>query len=65
MPLSVIQRGMSLFEGVDFTNAYGLTETSSTISILGPDDHRRAAASSDPEEQRPATGFATRREPPP
>ena len=25
---------------VDFVNAYGLTETSSTIAVLGPDDHR-------------------------
>ena len=29
-------------------NAYGLTETSSTIALLGPDDHREAMASSDP-----------------
>ena len=52
MPLSVIERAMALFEGVDFTNAYGLTETSSTISILGPDDHRRAAEGSDEAERR-------------
>ena len=31
-----------------FTNAYGLTETSSTIALLGPDDHRAALASDDP-----------------
>jgi acyl-CoA synthetase (AMP-forming)/AMP-acid ligase II len=48
MPLSVIDRAMSLFPGVDFTNAYGLTETSSTIALLGPDDHRAAAASENP-----------------
>ena len=52
MPLSVIQRGMELLGDVDFTNAYGLTETSSTISILGPDDHRRAATSSDEVDRR-------------
>ena len=52
MPRSVIERAMALFEGVDFTNAYGLTETSSTISILGPDDHRRAAEGSDEAERR-------------
>ena len=45
MPLSVIERAMALFPNADFTNAYGLTETSSTISILGPGDHRDAAAS--------------------
>ena len=47
MPLSVIERAMQLFPDTDFTNAYGLTETSSTICVLGPDDHRTAAASSD------------------
>jgi acyl-CoA synthetase (AMP-forming)/AMP-acid ligase II len=47
MPLSVIQRAMELFPGTDFTNAYGLTETSSTISVLTPDDHRVAMASDD------------------
>jgi long-chain acyl-CoA synthetase len=48
MPLPVIERAMRLFPETNFTNAYGLTETSSTISILGPDDHRDAAASDDP-----------------
>jgi long-chain acyl-CoA synthetase len=48
MPLTTIQRAIQLFPGVDFTNAYGLTETSSTIAVLGPDDHRAAAASSNP-----------------
>jgi acyl-CoA synthetase (AMP-forming)/AMP-acid ligase II len=33
---------------VFFTNSYGLTETSSTITLLGPADHREALASSDP-----------------
>ena len=47
MPLPVIERAMTLFPDTDFTNAYGLTETSSTITVLGPDDHRRAAASED------------------
>ncbi len=52
MPLPVIERAMRLLPGVDFTNAYGLTETSSTISLLGPDDHRTAASSGDPEVRR-------------
>ena len=47
MPLPVIERAMRLLPGVDFTNAYGLTETSSTIALLGPEDHRSAAASED------------------
>ena len=45
MPVNVIERALDLFPGVDFTNAYGLTETSSTITLLGPEDHRRALAS--------------------
>ena len=52
MPLSVIERAMKLLPRVDFTNAYGLTETSSTICLLDPDDHRTAAASDDPKIHR-------------
>lgn len=48
MPRSVIERAMALFPGTDFTNAYGLTETSSTIALLGPEEHRVAAGSADP-----------------
>ena len=49
MPLPVIERAMKLFPPTtDFTNAYGLTETSSTIAVLGPDDHRVAAFSDEP-----------------
>jgi len=48
MPLPVLERAMSLFSGVNFVNAYGLTETSSTIALLGPDDHRAAMATDDP-----------------
>ncbi len=47
MPLPVIERAMELFPTTGFTNAYGLTETSSTIAILTPEDHRTAAASDD------------------
>jgi len=52
MPQSVIERAMKLFPETDFTNAYGLTETSSTIAILGPEDHRAAMASDAPEVRR-------------
>jgi acyl-CoA synthetase (AMP-forming)/AMP-acid ligase II len=48
MPQPVIERAMQLMPATAFTNAYGLTETSSTITVLGPDDHRAAAASTDP-----------------
>jgi acyl-CoA synthetase (AMP-forming)/AMP-acid ligase II len=43
-PSTVLQRVMALLPEVDLTNAYGLTETSSTIAVLGPDDHRAARA---------------------
>jgi acyl-CoA synthetase (AMP-forming)/AMP-acid ligase II len=52
MPLTTIRRAMALLPSVDFTNAYGLTETSSTIAVLGPEDHRAAAASDDPQISR-------------
>jgi acyl-CoA synthetase (AMP-forming)/AMP-acid ligase II len=48
MPLPLIERAMALLPGVDWTNAYGLTEASSTICLLDPVDHRTAAASHDP-----------------
>jgi acyl-CoA synthetase (AMP-forming)/AMP-acid ligase II len=47
MPQPVIERAMQLMPETAFTNAYGLTETSSTITVLGPEDHRAAAASDD------------------
>jgi len=52
MPLTVIRKAMSLFPDTNFTNAYGLTETSSTITVLGPDEHRAAASSSQSQLQR-------------
>jgi acyl-CoA synthetase (AMP-forming)/AMP-acid ligase II len=48
MPLELIERALALFPETGFTNAYGLTETSSTVALLGPEDHRSAHASSDP-----------------
>jgi crotonobetainyl-CoA:carnitine CoA-transferase CaiB-like acyl-CoA transferase/acyl-CoA synthetase (AMP-forming)/AMP-acid ligase II len=44
MPAPVLERALAAFPGTGFTNAYGLTETSSTIAVLGPDDHRAALA---------------------
>ena len=40
-------RRLSLLPDVGFVNAYGLTETSSTIAVLTPDDHRAALGASD------------------
>jgi len=48
MPIELIRKALDLLPGTDFTNAYGLTETSSTVALLGPDDHREAHASTDP-----------------
>jgi acyl-CoA synthetase (AMP-forming)/AMP-acid ligase II len=48
MPTELIGRALELFPDTDFTNAYGLTETSSTIALLGPEDHRLAQTSEDP-----------------
>lgn len=44
MPRQVVERAFRLLPDVDFTNAYGLTETSSTIALLGPKDHAAARA---------------------
>jgi acyl-CoA synthetase (AMP-forming)/AMP-acid ligase II len=48
MPTPVLRRAMELFPTTGFVNAYGLTETSSTIALLGPDDHRAAFTTEDP-----------------
>lgn len=48
MPLELIHRALDLFPDTGFTNAYGLTETSSTIALLGPAEHRAAHRSDDP-----------------
>ena len=50
--LPVLEEALELFPAVDFVNAYGLTETSSTIAVLGPEEHREALASTDPAVRR-------------
>jgi acyl-CoA synthetase (AMP-forming)/AMP-acid ligase II len=52
MPLPVIEHAVQLLPDVNFVNAYGLTETSSSIALLGPQDHRDALASADPDVRR-------------
>ena len=49
-PLSpgILARALALLPDVGFVNAYGLTETSSSIAVLGPEEHRAAVASDDP-----------------
>jgi acyl-CoA synthetase (AMP-forming)/AMP-acid ligase II len=48
MPLELVERTLRDLPRVDLVNAYGLTETSSTIAMLTPDEHREAFASPDP-----------------
>lgn len=42
MPITVLERALRAFPDAGFANAYGLTETSSTLAMLTPDDHRAA-----------------------
>lgn len=42
MPMPVLEAALTAFSETGFVNAYGLTETSSTIAVLGPEDHREA-----------------------
>ncbi|WP_327692808.1 class I adenylate-forming enzyme family protein [Streptomyces sp. NBC_00459] len=44
----VVERALRAFPDTGFVNAYGLTETTSSIAALGPDDHREALASDEP-----------------
>ncbi|MGW0249022.1 class I adenylate-forming enzyme family protein [Nocardia goodfellowii] len=46
-PRPVLERALKAFPATGFVNAYGLTETASSIAVLGPEDHRAAAASDD------------------
>lgn len=39
MPFEVIKKAIEVFPGVMFINAFGQTETASTITMLGPEDH--------------------------
>lgn len=48
MPRRVLEKALELFPCTGFCNAYGLTETSSTLALLGPDEHREAFTSTDP-----------------
>jgi acyl-CoA synthetase (AMP-forming)/AMP-acid ligase II len=45
--LPLVRKALDLLPGVGFVNAYGLTETSSTIAVLTPDDHRAAHGNPD------------------
>ena len=48
MPRSVLEKALRAFPTTDFLNGYGLTETSSGITMLRPEEHRAALDSDDP-----------------
>lgn len=48
IPHRVVKEAIRAFPATGFVNAYGLTETSSTVALLGPEDHAAAVASDDP-----------------
>ncbi|WP_344825148.1 class I adenylate-forming enzyme family protein [Actinocorallia longicatena] len=50
-PRPVLERALQVFPETGFVNAYGLTETASSIAVLGPGDHRKALAATDPAER--------------
>jgi acyl-CoA synthetase (AMP-forming)/AMP-acid ligase II len=47
-PRPVLERALRIFPAAGFVNAYGLTETASSVAVLEPGDHRAALASGDP-----------------
>jgi len=47
MPLPVLEQALRAFPAAGFVNAYGLTETASSIAVLSPEDHRAALTSDD------------------
>ncbi|MCP3913811.1 MAG: long-chain fatty acid--CoA ligase [Actinomycetia bacterium] len=50
MPPAVIRRAIDMFpDSVGFSGAYGQTETTSTVAVLGPDDHDLAGAADETE----------------
>jgi acyl-CoA synthetase (AMP-forming)/AMP-acid ligase II len=52
MPVSVIRRAVEAFPStVGFVNAFGQTETTSTVTVLGPEDHRLDGAPAEVEQK--------------
>ena len=45
---SLLEQALRLFPDTRFSNGYGSTETSSTIALLSPAEHRAAISSDDP-----------------
>ena len=56
MPFEVIKKAIALFPGVSFINAFGQTETASTITTLGPEDHVIEGTEAEKEKKRAERG---------
>jgi acyl-CoA synthetase (AMP-forming)/AMP-acid ligase II len=52
MPYEVVRKAVDVFPHVDLNNAYGQTESTSTLTFLGPDDHKIAGLSGAELEQK-------------
>jgi acyl-CoA synthetase (AMP-forming)/AMP-acid ligase II len=52
MPRPLIERALAALPHVGFVNGYGLTETTSSVAVLTPEDHRAAFAATDPAVRR-------------
>jgi acyl-CoA synthetase (AMP-forming)/AMP-acid ligase II len=48
----VLVSALEALPDTGFVNAYGLTETASTVAVVGPEDHRAALSSDDPAVRR-------------
>jgi len=48
MPRPLIERALAALPHVGFVNGYGLTETTSSVAVLSPEDHRIAFTATDP-----------------
>ncbi|OBG02556.1 class I adenylate-forming enzyme family protein [Mycolicibacter sinensis] len=52
VPLPLVRKALALLPHVGFVNAYGLTETSSTVAVLTPEDHWAALDDDDEDAAR-------------
>jgi len=53
MPPAVIRRAIEMFPpSVSFSGSYGQTETTSTVTVLGPEDHRLTGEPAEVEDRR-------------
>ena len=52
MPFEVIKKAIEVFPGVMFINAFGQTETASTITMLDPEDHMFTGQETEAEKEK-------------